>query len=388
MKTLALIVAILIAFPYLRSPVYDFPAPRPFSGGAFFNPYQNRTATWQRANLHAHGRPWWGLTNGRQTGQEIVRRYRGMGYSVPGVSDYHSIAAHHGVQTLPLYEHGYSVGKRHQLAIGAHRVDWFDFLLWQRPSHQQYVIDRVGATAALVALAHPPSRQAYTADDLQQLTGYELLEVVNGPFVSEVGWDAALSAGRPIWALANDDTHDLENVRRTAQAWTMIDAATPAAGDIVEALRTGRSYAVYRTNEIASAADTVVDRIHFEGGRLTVTNSGEAATFMFVGQNGQVRKTEKQVMSASYAFTPEDTYIRVVIRAPRTAMLLNPIFRSEDGALPSPAASVNAAATWALRTSSVAIALALLYVRFFRERRLRLPRGSSRVLAPVDRETA
>src|SRR5262245_19653524 len=128
-----------------------------------------------------------------------------MGYDVAGVSDYHDIAAQDGIETLPLYEHGYNVSKRHQLAIGAREVDWLDFPLWQSLSDEQFVIDRVGRTAELVALAHPTSRDAYSNDALHRLSGYQLMEVVNGPHRIEDPWDEALSSGHAVWALANDD---------------------------------------------------------------------------------------------------------------------------------------------------------------------------------------
>jgi hypothetical protein len=123
---LALAAAVLL-LPYVRAPLYDFPPPRPFSGPDFVNPYAGLRGTWQRANLHAHGRAWGGLTSGAQSSAYVVRRYRAAGYSVPGVSNYHSIAAHHGVDTIPIYEHGYNLGKHHQLAIGAREVEWFYF---------------------------------------------------------------------------------------------------------------------------------------------------------------------------------------------------------------------------------------------------------------------
>jgi hypothetical protein len=313
-----------------------------------------------------------------------------MGYAVAGVSDYQSIAAHHGVDTIPLYEHGFSVAKRHQLAIGAREVDWFDFPLWQTPSNQQYVIDRVAARAELVALAHPPSRGAYTTDNLRQLTSYHLLEVVNGPFVSEAEWDAALSAGRAVWAIANDDTHDLTDIRRTGRAWTMINAPSAAAPEIVAALRSGRSYAVHRTNEGASAIETVLDRVAFAEGTLTVTVAGDPSTFIFVGQDGQVRDTLKSRTSASYTFRPDDTYVRTVIRAPRTAMLLNPVLRSDPTGPVMPRAAANGPATWALRGSAVATGCAVCFVALRRRgrRRNRSPINTqSPVLAPADRKT-
>src|SRR5262249_22227640 len=157
-------------------------------------------------------------------------RYRQLGYSVAGVSDYQRIAAFHGVDTLPLYEHGFNIGKNHQLAIGARAVDWFDFPLWQGTRHQQYVIDRVKRKGELVSLNHPNARDAYDANAMHALTGYDLIEVVNGPFIAEDIWDAALSSGHPVWAVANDDTHDVDDRRRIAMGWNMIDAPSPSAG--------------------------------------------------------------------------------------------------------------------------------------------------------------
>src|SRR5262245_4241343 len=278
--------AVIVLLPYLRGPVYRFPNASPFVGSTLLNPYAELGADWQRANLHAHGRAWSGLTNGRlQSDEEIVRAYRSFGYSVAGVSDYHHIAAHEGVATLPIYEHGYNIGKRHQLAIGARRVVWFDFPLGQTLSHQQFVIDRVASSADLVALTHPSSRDAYTPANLAKLTGYQLIEVVNGPFRFEETWDAALSAGRLVWGIGNDDTHDLDDPRRTAMAWTMINASTNTLPDIVEALRSGRAYAVSRTNEIASAVETVLDGVTVSDRTMTVSCVGEPSTFLFVGQN-------------------------------------------------------------------------------------------------------
>lgn len=388
LKRTAFVLAVVVVLPYACGPLYRFPAPAPFVGSRLLNPYTNLGASWQRANLHAHGRAWSGLTNGRrQSDEQIVRAYHSFGYSVAGVSDYHHIAALEGVQTLPIYEHGYNLGKRHQLAIGAREVSWFDFPLGQTLSQQQFVIDRVAATADLVAIAHPSSRDGYTPGDLAQLTRYHLIEVVNGPFLFEEAWDAALSAGRAVWALGNDDTHDLADPKRTAMAWTMINAASPSLPDIVEALGAGRAYAVSRTNEIASTIDTSLGSVTVDDGTLEVTTVGERSTFTFVGQNGVVRKTVKEATSASYTFGRDDTYIRTVIRSPRTAMYLNPVLRYDGDQLQAPAATLNVSATWLFRGSLVFAATALVWL--YRERRrpfLASPRRP--VLAPADRETA
>jgi hypothetical protein len=381
------ILAAVVLLPYACGPIYRFPAPSPFVGSILRNPYAGSGASWQRANFHAHGRAWSGLTNGRlQSDEEIVRAYRSFGYSVAGVSDYHHIAAFEGVATLPIYEHGYNVGKRHQLAIGAREVVWFDFPLGQTLSHQQFVIDRVARSADLVALAHPSSRDGYTPANLTALTGYQLIEVVNGPFRYEEAWDAALSAGRIVWALGNDDTHDLGDPRRTAMAWTMINAPSNQLHDIVDALRAGRAYAVSRTNEIASAIETTLGTFTVTEKTLSVSVNGEPSTFMFVGQGGRVRETVKEAMQASYTFAADDTYVRTVIRSPRTSMFLNPVIRQDGAQHAAALASVNAAATWLFR-GALAVFAGVVVFLFYRRPPI-LTSAPRPVLTPADRETA
>lgn len=343
-RTLA-IVLVVAAFPYLLAPVYRFPAERPFGGPALWNPYAQLHGQWQLANLHAHGRAWSGLTNGRQSDEEVVRAYTDRGYSVPGVSDYHVIAAHRGVRTIPIYEHGYNIAKQHQLAIGARRVEWFDFPLWEGLNQKQYVIDRVHATADLVAVSHPWS--GYTESDLRALGGYDLLEVINGPYYGEDLWDAALSSGHVVWAIGDDDSHDVTDARRTAVAWNMIDAASPDTAHIVAALRAGRSYAV---SLVGTRRDAALKSVTVAGDTLTVATTGVPATFLFIGQDGDKRKTVEQTAEASYRIEHDDTYVRTVVRTPNIVMYINPIIRYDGVALPHAIATVNGPATWIQRT--------------------------------------
>jgi hypothetical protein len=357
LRRVAAIFFLAAAIPYLLAPVYRFPQPRTFAGPALWNPYAHLTGTWQRANLHAHGHAWSGLTNGTQTDDEVVEAYRKRGYSVAGVSDYQWIAAQHGVPTLPLYEHGYNISKEHQLAVGAHRVEWLDFPLWTGRNQKQFILNRVARTTDLVGINHPGT--AYTDDDLRDLTGYQLMEVVNGPFGFEDLWDAALSSGHAIWAIANDDSHDLTDVRRTAVAWNMIDATSPSTSDIVAALRKGRTYAVSIVGEKADAALTGVE-VHDDS--LTVTSSGVPATFLFIGQNGVVRKTADQAMRATYAVDARDTYVRTVIRTPNMVMYLNPIIRFDGVGLPVLTTTVNEPLTWLQRTAIVIVCVVVPFM--------------------------
>jgi len=379
---------LLVALPYAWSPIYDFPDPEAFRGDQLWNPYAELHGTWQRANLHAHSRTWMGLTNGRQPGRQIVERYRALGYSVPGVSDYQRIASFHGIATLPVYEHGFNITKQHQLAIGARAVEWLDFPLWQSIGHQQLIISRVKRKADLVALAHPGARGAYTADELGRLSGYDLLEVVNGPFVDEETWDGALSRGRAVWALANDDTHDLTDPRRTAVAWTMIDAPSAATADVVDGLRAGRSYAVARTGALDSVNVTSFDALSVDGDVIRASVWGAPSTFVFIGQNGVVRETVKDAMVASYAFTAADTYVRTVVRSPQATFYLNPVIRYDGGQIPAPVVRVNVAGSWTLRGAALALMGCAAALAVGRRRRVVRRHEAPAVLADAKRKTA
>jgi hypothetical protein len=381
---LALVVLVL---PYAWAPAYRFPEPAPFSGPVWLNPYAGVSPTWQRANLHAHGRAWRGFTNGKQTDDEIVRRYRELGYDVPGISNYQRISTPSDPAAVPLYEHGYNIGKHHQLAIGARNVAWFDFPLWQSVSQQQFVINRVKQGAALVALAHPNSRYAYTTEDLSKLTGYDLIEVVNGPFTAEESWDAVLSAGRPVWGVANDDTHDLLDPRRTAAAWNMIAAPTSRADDILAALKKGQSYSVSRTGALTASGLTTLSAVEVAGDTLSVVCAGQPSTFTFIGQNGVKRKTVKSAQAAQYRLTDADTYVRVVIEAPQTVLYLNPVVRYNGRELSAAAASVDAAATWTKR-GGVLVGCAALGLLMWRRRTPAPSAAAPQVLADAKRRTA
>jgi len=361
-KRALLILLILVGLPYACSPVYEFPEPTPFAGSHYYNPYDGLAGRWKRANLHAHGVAWGGLTNGEQPSLHVVDRYHQLGYDVAGVSNYHSIAAQHGVDTLPLYEHGYNIFKRHQLGVGARQVEWFDFPFWQWTSQQQFVINRVGRSSSLVGITHPTSRGAYSNEDLRRLSGYHLIEIVNGPFEALEPWDVALSSGHVVWAMANDDTHDTDDPRRTAMGWTMIDAASTSTADIVGALRAGRSYAVGRKDDAPDGMDVRVTDVTFADGTLQVTTEGVPASIEFIGQGGALRHAVRDVQHASYTFGERDTYVRAVVHTPQTTMYLNPVLRYDGRALPAPIVTVAPVPTWMLRggTMTVMFGAALL----------------------------
>lgn len=346
LKSALSLLALVLVLPYACAPVYHFADARPFSGLQIYNPYASTAPlAWKRANLHAHGRAWLGLTSARQTDGEVAAAYLAHGYDLAVISDYQRIAPP-SVSAVPTYEHGYNIGKHHQLGLGATRVAWFDLPLWQGTNQKQYVINQVAAHSALVAINHPAALQgyAYGDDELAELSGYQLMEVVNGRFTSESSWDAALSAGRPVWVIGDDDTHDVTQPDRFAIAWNMIGATSAASRDILDALRAGRTYAVLNTAD--PPPQPTLSKVEVKDGVLTVAIDGGDGEFAFIGQNGIVRRTVDRVSSASYTLAPNDTYVRTRIKTAAHVLFVNPIVRYDGRALPSPVATIDPWWTW------------------------------------------
>jgi len=369
------VLALLLVLPYAFPPVYRFPVEKPFSGTSLYNPYALAHGPWRRANLHAHGRAWLGLTNGRQSDAEVVAAYRERGYDLAGVSNYQKLGTPVD-QALSIYEHGFNLGKHHQLVIGARRVDWFDLPVWQGIHQKQYVIDRLGRSADIVGIAHPSTLRGYSYPpaDLRRLTGYRLLEILNGPFTAESEWDAVLSAGHPVWAIGNDDTHDLTVDGRFGTAWNMIRSSSLDAAAFTHALAVGSHYAVLRTSDL-DEPELMLSSVDVWGDVITVRWTGPPAHVSFIGQNGTLRKAVEAEDSASYTVAAEDTYIRAVLKASHRTLYLNPVIRFDGVTLAAPTATVDEVRTWAMRATVLAgCALVLSAVSRSRARQQRAGR--------------
>jgi len=237
-----------------------------------------------------------------------------------------------------------------------------DFPLWQGIHQKQFIIDRLKQSSVLVAINHPSRLHSYTVDDVRQLTGYDLMELANGRVLTEDRWDAALSTGHAVWTIGGDDTHDVMDLARTAVAWNMIDAASTSTADVIAALGAGRSYTVVRTSDIVTAGDLRLIGVRLDETTLTVTCEGSPATFVFIGQNGAIRKTVKDATSAAYILTPADTYVRTVVHGAQTDLFLNPVLRTEGGPPSIPVAAIDQFWTACARAAIVAACAAVAWL--------------------------
>jgi hypothetical protein len=367
----------------LKVPLYIFPEPKPFHGSKIYNPYQDMDSTpWLKANFQVQSRVWWGLTNGRNNQSKAVfDLYKRLGYDVICFSDYQNINKykHKSLGYIPAYEHGFGPRKRHQVCIGSRKVTWLDYPLWQSLSHKQTIINNLRADNDIVAIAHPNLKNGYEPSDFKCLTGYDLIEVFNHITCSEAHWDSALSAGRPVFILADDDAHDISNPHLVGRFCTFIKSKSAQQRDIVLALKSGRAYGaqIYMAEEDGYPEKILYSRqlpylksAQMNGDSFTVEVSHTPKQISFIGQGGRVKHIVLRNKVATYVFGKEDTYIRVEVQFPNiwdgpgTRFLLNPVIRCTNNGLPHmPVASIDKAGT--LINNIVAYAALLLGLAIF-----------------------
>jgi len=338
---LGVIVLVLVA-PLAAVPSYDFPAPSPFEGNTWVNPYAGWRGPFLKVNLHAHSRAWGGLTAGGTSADELAQAYAEHGFAALAVSNYHQIT-HLDSAPLPMiraYEHGFNWSKSHRLVLGTDDAMGVDFPLSTRSS-RQWVLDALGHSGALVGLNHPSLRQGHSCQDVAAMTGFQLLEIHNPYATSIVEWDCALSAGRLAWAIGNDDAHSTRE-ESIGVAWNMVGAAVATERALLDALGAGRSYVVRGE---AGRMDVQVVALELDDeGALTLSLDGPARVEWLIDRGAQ-QQAEDGVSVSRFVPPQGAHYVRAVVRTPISELVLNPVVR--QGRWTSPVATIDWGMTFA-----------------------------------------
>ena len=342
---LGIALLLLVLYIYLSVPTYSFKEPRPFEGEYLYNPYQDMNPNlWKKYHFHCHSRKYFGLTNGRKSTETAIDSvYQALGYDHYGISDYMHINPHGADREdyIPAYEHGYGlIRKTHQICIGAESVYRIDFPFMQNLSMKQHTINKLGERSRLVMPAHASFTKGYKVSDMKFLSNYRLIEVVN-PYGNAIEhWDVALSNGHRVYALGDDDTHDITRASEVCHNLTMVNIPDMKAETVYDALEKGLCYAVEFDNyyHFPMTLAEKVEQAHqlphltlaqLEGDTLFVSTSIEKMQEVkFIGQDGKVLKTEENVDTAWYVIQPEDSYVRVQINVNGLQhFYLNPVTR-------------------------------------------------------------
>lgn len=345
MAGIGIALLLLVLYVYLSVPTYSFKEPKPFSGEYLYNPYQDMNPNqWKKYHFHCHSRKYFGLTNGRKSAEKTIDSvYQALGYDHYGISDYMGINKHGSEREdyIPAYEHGYGLfRKTHQICIGAESVYWPDFPFMQNLNMKQHMINKLGERCRFVMPAHASFTKGYKVNEMTLLSNYRLLEVVN-PYGNAIEhWDKALSNGHRVYALGNDDTHNINDKHEVCRNLTMVNTPDLNPEHVYEALDKGLCYAVEfdnwyyypltfehkvnnaRTLDYLTQAQLVGDTLYIS------TSAKTMKEVQFIGQDGKVLKTEENIATAYYVIQPEDHYIRTRIDLNgRHFLYLNPVTR-------------------------------------------------------------
>lgn len=341
---LSVLMAWLLIDQYIVCPTYVFPEPRPFAGDSLYNPYRGfRGEEWAMANFHAHTASWFGLTNGKGDASDVHNAYDSMGYGIRLISEYQKISRHGDSSRsyISAYEHGYNLPKAHHLVLGSASVVWKDYVLPQTLSNKQHLLDRLAEPGNAVVVNHPAMRTGFVPADLKFLDNYDALEVLNSYKVAFEYWDSALSGGKMVSIVGNDDTHNAGKRSAIGKFATLVHAPQRTREEVIRSIREGRTIGVWvphhppipfpdkiRTIKDASPS---IRTITADSGLLRLSFRAPVYGLTLTGQGGRLllsRDSLPAEVVLERPFAKEDTYVRISYRtADGIQYFLNPVVR-------------------------------------------------------------
>jgi hypothetical protein len=223
---------------------------------------------------------------------------------------------------------------------------------------------------------HPTYRKALSSNDLKYLGNYNCLEIANHERLFTASYDTVLSNGHPVFIMADDDCHDLTNIKEVNNSFNVINTDL-VKDSILNALSYGRSFGVklnastFKTNEDKREAFLnlpKINKITFQNDTFRVSLSQSVKTIKFIGQHGIEIGRFTDCSRGSYIFRKEDTYIRTEIECnDGTLYFLNPLFRYDGIRLTDFVPTFNVFKTWTWRLTFFCLLL-LIFIIWYRKR--------------------
>ena len=360
-----LMVALLAIVMTSFSLVYDFQKPTPFSGNDIFNPYRNLDTAhcWKRANFHTHTRVDGLLNECNYTPEQTLEFYDQLGYDIVTFSNHNALTSHPTDSSLQvnLYEHGYNLCKFHKLVFGSSRVWHFDNLLPIFTSQKQFQIEQLKQQGDIIVLNHPLRTNSLSNNQLEKIGGYNIIELDSGKSTENSYWDAALSAGRYSFGIANDDLHHPDRTRAIAIRCNLLCTPTAEYNDIRTTLLDGCYYSMrvpdygdgdWEQKRGQNRHLPYIRNIGLNDNNIFITLSEAADSIKVTGQGHRTLAVAYNTDSLGYAMAPTESYGRFTAYfAEGEVIYSNPFARYDSNSSDSPFST----------TYSINILLTVLY---------------------------
>ena len=286
---------------------------------------------WYKGNIHTHTN----VEGGDDTPENVVRWYRRHGYDFLVLSDHNHLTLFdyadgrrkfkkplmvpgeevtlsiHGGQT-PVHINGIGI---------SHLVEPID--AGEIVPTIQANVDAIVSAGGIASINHPNLDWSFDHNHIKQVRGASLLEVFNGhpcsnihgapgKFSYEEIWDGVLSAGRAIFGVATDDSHNYKDfhpgMSNPGRGWVVVHAEELVSEAIVEGLASGNFYAStgVELTDLKSSSEVVLLRIEQQSDFVYTTS--------FIGRDGKTH-AETTGLEASYEPTGDECYIRAVVKS-------------------------------------------------------------------------
>ena len=347
-----LLLFVLLVLVTEFSPIYHFRTPRPFSGPDIFNPYASLDSTlgWKRANFHTHTRvsgPW-PVNECPYDAAYTDSVYRSLGYDIVTFSNHNELTKHPYDPALQVnvYEQGYSPFKFHKLVFGSPSVKHYDPLLPFLTSQKQFELDRLGKDADFIQINHPYRTVGFPREQIEKLSGYQIMELDTHVSTENEYWDWALTAGHYSFGLASDDLHHPERHWLTAIRCNFLNTPSGRYEDLKRTLMSGCYYAMrvpdygngdwevkrQKNRELPS-----VEAIGLEGNTLYLTLSRRADSIRVNGAEHRTLAMALDTCAIRYTLPENEPYARLTAFFPDGAVIYtNPFARYDASAQENP----------------------------------------------------
>jgi hypothetical protein len=286
-------------------------------------------ANWYKGNIHTHTTE----SDGDADPKTVVRWYRRHGYDFLVLSDHnHRTILDYGDGTRrpgkPLMIPGEEVSVRLQNGTVPVHINGIGITRLVEPidaggivATLQANVDAIVQAGGIASINHPNYQWAFDHESIRQVNGASLLEVFNGVAVANVNgapgkpgyeeiWDGVLSAGKVIFGVATDDSHNYSDfgygMANPGRGWVVVRAAELTADAIVDSLASGDFYSSTGVSlaELETSPSSVLLRIEQEANLIYYTR--------FTGRDGNLL-AEVAGLEAEYSIRGDEGYVRATV---------------------------------------------------------------------------
>jgi hypothetical protein len=282
---------------------------------------------WVKGNTHAHT----SNSDGNETPRRVMRWYQDYGYNFLVITDHDMITETRTLDSDKDNDFILIPGEELTLRLGESRTH----VCALNPSSLatakvgktvvetlQNEIDAARSVGAVPQINHPNWKWSFSATEMKELRDVHLFELLNinrdsnslsagGRLGTEELWDRLLTAGKVMYGVASDDTHDylgdfLVGRAHPGKGWVMVRVAELTPQAVCQSLEKGNFYA----STGIELAEVLITELEY---RIKIKPYSDTAyTTLFIGRDGQILKKEVG-LEAVYTFKGDEQYVRAKV---------------------------------------------------------------------------